>query len=79
MSKIGQRTKGSSAITAAAGLGVLILALFLADPTEFLNRYYGRLQSKDNKARYLGHGDLNNGFCWTDPSKFELTAGVYVL
>jgi hypothetical protein len=79
VSTIGQRTKASWAITTAAGLGVLIFALFLANPIGFLNRYYGRVQSKDTKARYLGHGNLNNEYCWTDPGKVELTAGVYVV
>lgn len=51
-------------VTAALGLAALVLSFLLADPTAFLNRYYGRVQSKDLKNRYLGHGGLNNGHCW---------------
>lgn len=58
-------------VTAALGLAALVLSFLLADPTAFLNRYYGRVQSKDLKNRYLGHGGLNNGHCWINHGSYE--------
>ncbi|OAL37946.1 hypothetical protein AYO20_02779 [Fonsecaea nubica] len=67
-STLAQRAKANWVTTAAAGLGVLIVALLLASPTAIINRSLGRVQIRDPKDRYLGHGGLNNEHCWTDPS-----------
>ena len=72
ISNLTQRAKSNWAITIAAGLGSLVLAIVLSSPTSFLNNYGGRVQTRDNKTRYLGHGPLNNQHCWTDPGENKL-------
>jgi len=68
-STLTQRAKAIWVVTTVAGIGMLILAAILANPTSFLENYYGRVQNKDPKSRYLGHGGLNNGHCWTNPGE----------
>lgn len=69
VSTIAQRAKTNWVVTTVVGVVVLIFAVILSNPTSFLENYYGRVQSKDPKTRYLGHGSLNNGNCWTNPGE----------
>lgn len=47
-----------------AGVVTILFSFVLSNPYPWLNKYYGRVASKDHRDRYLNHGGLNNDHCW---------------